>query len=230
MKKLLYTIPIILAALNIYPEDLLGQQVFKCIQPDGSIVFSDTLCGDNSESIYVESDQSGISTNQSYEMPISDRAAQNREARNSESNNVARVQREAQREYDRMIKDGYNSRAATRAASIVMSKADNPSGAKAQREFNRMIDAGYNSQAAERAANVILGQPGKPSVVEPIHHPNPSHALVIPSSRSGVYVPTSPEGKQYIDPNGGICNREGSNLNCSGAIKPTNGVVVEPPN
>jgi hypothetical protein len=95
-----------------------------------------------------------------------------------------------------------------------------------------MIQQGYNSAAAERVANVILGQPGAPSAVEPLRPSivNQNPAIPIPSNKSGMYIPTSTDGSQYIAPGGGICNREGpSNLNCSGTVKPVNGVVVEPP-
>lgn len=208
-----------------------AQQVYKCSQSDGSITFSDRPCGDNAQSVYIENSQSGISTNQSYHKPLTERAERNRAVRSSEVARVERAQRDAQRAFDRAIREGKNTRAATRAASVAMSKAHNPRGAEAQREYNRMIKQGYNSAAAERAANVVLGQPGAPSAVEPLQPPMASQnpATPIPSNKSGVYIPTSPDGSQYIAPGGGFCNREGPNLNCSGTVKPANGVVVEPP-
>lgn len=224
-------------AVIVLAGDATAQQIYKCNQSDGSITFSDHPCGDNARSVYIEDSQSGISTNQSYHMPLTERAERNRVARDSDAASMERVQREAQREFNRAIREGKNTRAATRAANIVMSKAHNPRGAEAQREYNRMIKQGYNSAAAERAANVVLGQPGAPSAVEPLQHSMASQqyadpippANPIPSNRSGVYIPTSPDGSQYVAPGGGICNREGSNLNCAGTVKPANGMVIEPP-
>lgn len=222
------------------PASAPAQQVYKCNKQDGSITFSDKPCGDNAQSIYIENNQSGISTNQSYDMPITERHNRNRKERNSESQQIARAQREAKREYDRVLRETNNSAAATRAASVVVNSATHPQGRAAKREFDRVRKETNNSIAAERAANAILGRPGAPTAAEP--SPTPSYApkpqtkaaqnsvsaLPIPNTRGEWYFPTSPSGEQYTKPGGGICNKQGSNLNCDGVIKPASGVVVEP--
>ena len=163
-----YIISLVTISLIVLSGNSAAQQVYKCSHKDGSITFSDKPCGDNAQSLYIENSQSGISTNQSYYKPLTERAERNRAARNSDSARTARAHREAEREYERVLKETNNSRAATRAASVAMSKANNSRGAEAQREYKRMIKQGYNSAAAERAANVILGQPVAPSVDEPM--------------------------------------------------------------
>jgi len=240
-----------------------GQTIFKCSDDSGAIVFSETPCATDAEVVDI-TDSQGISNSRSYyESPIYpststypespthhqaqrnksvDRNSSGQSAARDEARRIAKIQKEAEREFEKVLRRGGNTKAAQRAANVTLSQIDNPRGKDAQREYNRMIKKGYNSKAAERAANVVLGRPSAPdsnpeqalvTAERTLNHPPVTPkppAVPIPSTRGGFYVPTSPDGSQYIPPSGaGICNKEGPNLNCSGVVKPANGVVVEPP-
>jgi hypothetical protein len=227
-----------------------GQNIYKCTDDSGTIVFSERPCASDAQKVYIDDSQSGISDvrygqSSSIYPPVRRyaeprrrndtsgvRAARKAEiAARKEARRIEKIHDEAQREFDKVIRRGGNSKAAARAANVALSKIDNPRGEDAQRKYKRMIQRGYNSQAAERAANAVLGRPSPIEADRPRTAKMKTPAFPIPSTRGGVYIPTSPDGSQYIPPSGaGICIRQGPNLNCDGVVKPANGVVVEPPN
>lgn len=241
MRKFPLLIIILLSASTVAH----GQVVFKCKDETGATVFSDAPCAQDAEAVAIQDSQSGIGGSEIYDESVLEaieaekthRVNLQREA--VEAQRVARIEREAQKELGRLLDRGVSVEAAQVASKAILSKIDDPErGRAAQKEFNRLLDEGYSAGAADVAVNAILGQPsdftksaesGYPRSAA-ANEPAPIPATPILSSEGGFYYPTSADGKQYLAPGGGFCQREGSNLNCAGTMKSANGVVIEPPN
>jgi hypothetical protein len=152
-----------------------------------------------------------------------------------------KAQREIERDFDKAIRNvrGTGANAARIRADLMAAKykATSSGDRNRDRDFDRAIRnvRGTGADAERNRANLMAAKYGveykdfsynknKPNYTTP--RPR-TPAFPIPSNKGGMYIPTGPDGSQYISPGGGICNKEGPNLNCGGTVKPASGVVVE---
>ena len=215
-------IVLVFSLLSI-PQPGFSQTVYKCTDSSGTTIFGDTPCATDAEELYLQDTQSGILAEEPGEWLEQEASKNQAKEDRRETSRIDRVNAEAEREFNRRIEEGWDSKSAQRAANVVLSKIDNPNGEKAQREFNRRIEEGWDSKSAQRASDVVSGRM-TPDVSEDEYHSGGIPTAIappdapIPSTSGGFFIPVA---GGYMAPNGGgFCSEAAGGMFCDGQFIP----------